>query len=289
MKKYVKTAQVLIIGFFGLIILSIAFNSSPDTQKDLLTETKNKQAIVATSSQKTTPPIQTDSIPQSANTVEKNDLLKVTSVVDGDTIKVLINGATKTIRLIGIDTPETVDPRKPVQCFGQEASDKTKEILLNKNVRLESDPTQEDLDKYQRLLRYVFLEDGTFFNKYMIEQGYAYEYTYSVPYEYQAEFKAAQKSAQDNLRGLWAPNVCSEDEDLNIAIPETTSFPATQTSTTNSSTEKYYTSSYGTSKYYYPASCSGWESLSPKYLKSFDSLGALLAAYPSRTLSPQCQ
>ena len=99
----------------------------------------------------------------------------VTNVVDGDTIKVNINGTVETLRLIGMDTPETVDPRKPVQCFGKEASNKAKELLSGTKVRLEKDPTQGELDKYGRTLAYIYREDGLFYNKHMIEQGYAHE------------------------------------------------------------------------------------------------------------------
>lgn len=138
------------------------------------------------------------------------NFFQVKQVVDGDTIKVLIAGQTETIRLIGIDTPETVDPRKPVQCFGQEASNKAKELLLGKNVYLEADITQGERDKYDRLLRYVFLEDGRLFNKLMISEGYAHEYTYdSNPYKYQIEFQAAENEARENERGLWSPSVCA--------------------------------------------------------------------------------
>jgi micrococcal nuclease len=133
---------------------------------------------------------------------------QVSKVVDGDTIDVTVNGETARVRLIGINTPETVDPRKPVECYGKEASDFAKETLTGKKVRLEADPTQTDRDKYDRLLRYVFLEDGTNFNELMVARGYAYEYTYDAPYKYQKEFKAAQKFAEDNKRGLWAEGVC---------------------------------------------------------------------------------
>lgn len=136
------------------------------------------------------------------------DTAKVTKVVDGDTIEVLVKGKTEMIRLIGVDTPETVDPRKPVQCFGKEASAHTKAQLLGKNVGLEADSTQGERDKYQRLLRYIFLEDGINFNKQLIYEGYAYEYTYAAAYKYQAEFKQAQIDAQKNKRGFWADNAC---------------------------------------------------------------------------------
>ncbi|MBI5071988.1 thermonuclease family protein [Candidatus Falkowbacteria bacterium] len=137
------------------------------------------------------------------------DLFLVSSVVDGDTVKVNIDGTVETLRLIGIDTPETVDPRKPVQCFGVEASNKAKELLTGAKVRLEADPTQGESDVYGRLLRYVFLDDGTNFNKLMIEQGYAFEYTYNTPYKYQTEFKQAETYARENKLGLWADDTCA--------------------------------------------------------------------------------
>ena len=128
---------------------------------------------------------------------------EVIQVVDGDTIRVLLDGKDETIRFIGIDTPETVDPRKPVQCFGKQASDFIKAKLTGKQVFLQNDITQTDRDKYQRLLRYVFLPDGTNVNLLLIQQGYAHEYTYDVPYQYQAEFKASQQDAVAHNRGLW--------------------------------------------------------------------------------------
>lgn len=215
-----------------------------------------------------------------ANATPQFQYYAVTSVVDGDTVKVNINGTVETLRLIGMDTPETVDPRKPVQCFGKEASNKAKELLIGTKVRLEKDPTQGELDKYGRTLAYIYREDGLFYNKYMIEQGYAHEYTYNTPYKYQAEFKAAQKSAQENLRGLWSPSTCNGDT---TSGSTTTSQPAT-----SQSTGKYYTSSHYSAQYYYPEACDGWKSLSTKYLVSFNTLDELTAKY-KRVLSPQCQ
>jgi len=135
--------------------------------------------------------------------------VNVNRVIDGDTIEVILNGQKKKVRLIGINTPETVDPRRPVQCFGKEASNYAKQLLTGKTVYLESDPTQGDLDKYKRLLRYVWLDGETNVNKAMIADGYAYEYTYNTPYKYQVEFKAAQKEAEDANRGLWSPTACA--------------------------------------------------------------------------------
>jgi micrococcal nuclease len=133
----------------------------------------------------------------------------VTSVSDGDTIKVLIDGKTESVRLIGVDTPETKDPRKAVQCYGAEASAYTKTTLLGKIVSLAQDDSQQNRDKYGRLLRYVFLEDGINFNEQLIRTGYAYEYTYRTPYQYQATFKQAEQAARANSVGLWNSTTCS--------------------------------------------------------------------------------
>ncbi len=144
---------------------------------------------------------------------------KVTAVVDGDTIKIDMNGTAETLRLIGIDTPETVDPRKPVQCFGKEASSKAKELLSGQSVRIEKDSTQGDRDKYDRLLAYVWREDGLFYNEYMVKQGYAHEYTYDGPYKYQAQLKADEVYARQNQLGLWSPDTCNGNTTQGTSSP----------------------------------------------------------------------
>ena len=139
------------------------------------------------------------------------EFAQIVKVVDGDTITVSIDGKIETIIIIGINTPETVDPRKTVECFGKEASDKAKSYFENaqNNVWLEDDPGQGDRDKYQRLLRYVFTDNGQDdYGIMMISEGYAYEYTYSTPYKYQAIYKDAQIYAQNNKLGLWADEAC---------------------------------------------------------------------------------
>ncbi len=132
----------------------------------------------------------------------------VSRVVDGDTIEVIKDNKEEKVRLIGINTPETVDPRKKVECFGKEASAHAKEILVGQNITLAFDDTQTKYDKYGRLLAYVYREDGLFVNKHMIQEGYAYEYTYKVPYLFQKEFKEAQKQAESKGKGLWGAGVC---------------------------------------------------------------------------------
>lgn len=170
---------------------------------------KEPAASPATVEESTVETVQTS--PEAASKTAKSNytFYSVTRVVDGDTLKIDIDGAETTLRLIGINTPETVDPRRAVQCFGHEASDEAKKILDGKKVRIEPDETQDTYDKYGRTLAYLYLEDGTFFNKFMIEKGYAYEYTYKTPYKYQAEFKSAENSARTNERGLWASETCA--------------------------------------------------------------------------------
>ena len=132
------------------------------------------------------------------------DLVKVVRVVDGDTIE--IEGGEK-VRYIGIDTPETVDPRKPVQCFSVEASKKNKELVEGKMARLEKDIT--DRDKYNRLLRYVSIGD-VLVNLELVKQGFAYSYSYPPDIKYQDEFVKAQQEARDLKQGLW--NACPDAE-----------------------------------------------------------------------------
>lgn len=135
------------------------------------------------------------------------ELYQVVSVVDGDTIKVNYQGKITSVRLIGVNTPETVDPRKSVECFGQEASNYLKSKLNGQTVTLIADPTQSDRDKYDRLLRYVYL-DGKDVGLDIISNGYGYEYTYNLPYEKQGSYLAAQTSAENAGKGLWASGVC---------------------------------------------------------------------------------
>lgn len=125
------------------------------------------------------------------------EIIKVTRVIDGDTIE-LENG--QRVRYIGIDTPETVDPRKPIQCFGVESAKKNRELVEGKTVRLEKDIT--DKDKYGRLLRYVYLGD-LFVNLELVKEGFAHSYTYPPDVKYQAEILEAERQAREAKRGLW--------------------------------------------------------------------------------------
>lgn len=125
---------------------------------------------------------------------------KCTRVVDGDTIVVDYHGKLEKVRLIGVDTPETVHPNKPVEYFGKEASNFTRTLVEGKNVNLEFDWQRRD--KYGRLLAYVYLQDGTLLNKKIIEDGYGHAYT-RFPFKYLDDFKEAERRAREAGQGLW--------------------------------------------------------------------------------------
>lgn len=129
---------------------------------------------------------------------QSNHLYKVQRVVDGDTVILENLGR---VRLIGVDTPETKDPRKPVQYFGKEASQFLTDLLSNRHVRVEYD--QNKIDKFKRTLAYLYLEDGTFINAEIIKQGYGHAYT-RFPFRHLEDFRKYEKQARKARVGLWA-------------------------------------------------------------------------------------
>lgn len=130
-------------------------------------------------------------------------LYSVKRFVDGDTIVVNMNGHDEKIRFVGVDTPETHKPNTPVQCYGPAAAAFTKNTIGRHKLRLASDSLSTDRDKYQRLLRYVYLDDGTLVNEKLIRNGYAFYYPY-FPFTKSNEFAAVQASARQEAKGLWA-------------------------------------------------------------------------------------
>ncbi len=122
--------------------------------------------------------------------------------MDGDTL-VLENK--ERVRLIGVDTPETKRPRRPVGYYGKEATAFTKKMVQGKRGRLEFDQANAHIghkDKYRRTLAYVFLQDGTFLNAEIVKQGYGHAYT-RFPFKYLDEFRRFEREARENRRGLW--------------------------------------------------------------------------------------
>ena len=147
----------------------------------------------------------------------------VTNVVDGDTVTVAKAGGT-TIRIIGIDTPETVHPTEPVECGGPRASSLATSLLTGQRVRLVFDPSQGRTDAYGRTLAYLEAPGLGDFGLAMVKRGAAAEYTYDTPYARQARYTAAEASAQSSDRGLWG--TCGGvDEPLETPEPSPSETP----------------------------------------------------------------
>ncbi len=141
----------------------------------------------------------------------------VTSFADGDTITVQIGDKKEKVRLLGVDTPETNDPRKAVQCFGKAASQFTEALIGTNSVRLEADPLNSDRDRYDRLLRYVYLPDGTLVNAEIIKQGYGFAYL-TYPIQKNEEFKNYENQAREAGKGLWGSCTVGSDTNGNRQI-----------------------------------------------------------------------
>ena len=133
----------------------------------------------------------------------------VTKVVDGDTIWIEGEGERLKVRLIGVDTPETVHPTKEVECYGPESSDFAKDTLAGTQVAITTDTSQGEVDKYGRTLAYVFLPSGQLFQELLVSGGYAYEYTFDEPYKYRDLLIEAEEQARLNGAGLWTK--CSNE------------------------------------------------------------------------------
>ena len=114
-----------------------------------------------------------------------------------------MNGTTKTVRFIGVDTPETHHPDKPVQCYGPDAANYTKRLIGSQKVRLEADPLNTNRDRYGRLLRFVYLPDNTLVEQKLISEGYGFAYTY-FPSSKNDQFNALEQQAKAAGKGLWS-------------------------------------------------------------------------------------
>lgn len=137
----------------------------------------------------------------------KRQTVRVESVADGDTIRVFLDGETKLVRVIGIDTPEVNGPNTKEECYGREASDIMNAVVTGKNVTLEYDESQGRLDKYDRVLAHVFLGVENV-GALLIEGGHAKEYTYRTPHAYTDRYRELEAAAQLNSYGLWDTSMC---------------------------------------------------------------------------------
>ena len=143
-----------------------------------------------------------------ANAVAENgSFYQVVRVVDGDTLVYDKNGQDVTVRMVGIDTPETVDPRRPVGCFGKEASAESKRLMEGQKVRIEKDALGDTIDKYQRELRNVYLADGTMVNQLLVAEGYA-TVTRGYQFSQKENFIKLEEKARLEGKGLWNSEIC---------------------------------------------------------------------------------
>ncbi|MFZ5376645.1 MAG: thermonuclease family protein [Patescibacteria group bacterium] len=140
------------------------------------------------------------------------EIVVVEKIVDGDTIQ-LFDG--RKVRYIGIDTPETKDPRVGVECFGKEASKANEDIVAGQTVSLEKDTSETD--RYGRLLRYVWLGD-VLVNKKLVEEGYAFARSYPPDVKKQEELRLAEENARNSRRGLWSSCQLNDTSKINQDI-----------------------------------------------------------------------
>lgn len=212
---------LLFLGFLTSIILGS--NNSPNGNT-LIEPPAPTPTIEAQQSPNPNISIQATPIPEDSN------IALITNVIDGDTIATADG---QRIRYIGIDTPETVDPNRPIGCYGKEASNKNKELVLGKEVYLEKDVSETD--KYGRLLRYVWVGDKMI-NKILVEEGFAQASSYPPDVKYQSEFTRLNNQARENKIGLWG-ETCEvkatpvpTTKPLTIKEPTIAPKPATSTS-----------------------------------------------------------
>lgn len=233
-KKWSLAILVVILSFFltGKVINALPSSPSTPTPKP---EVKSEQVESSPTPLLPTP------------TPDPNiTIAKVVNVVDGDTFKI---ESGETVRLIGVDTPETVHPSKPVQCYGKEASQKTEELIEGKEIKLEKDVSETD--RYNRLLRYAYIGD-VFVNEYLVREGYAMSSSYPPDVKYQAKFVEAQKKAQEENKGLWNTSSCPTPTPKPITTPK----PTTVSTYSQPAPTSAPNTSGGTTNGSYTCSCS---------------------------------
>ena len=168
-KKYLKPKYLLSVVAVLIFLLLTSYQSKPE----LSPSPETNESVI---------------------TSDENNLFEVARVLDGDTIE-LLDG--RKVRYIGINSPE---PTKNT-CFGKESTNKNKELVEGKMVRLEKDIS--DTDKYGRLLRYVYVED-LLINDVLVREGYAKISTYPPDVKFQEQFKESERQARENLKGFWS-------------------------------------------------------------------------------------
>ena len=208
--KFSIIILAILIILIGLLSATLSTNSSNivDNLKNLSTEIAssiiNDNTLNLSDNIKNTLNnyINLNSASTSDNTSNiSSELYEVVRVVDGDTIIIDYNGTEERVRLIGVDTPESVHPDKEKNTeFGTTASNFSKELLTDKYVKIELDV--QERDQYGRILAYVYLDD-VMVNKTLLQEGYAKVATYPPNVKYVDDFTSIQEEARNNKKGLW--------------------------------------------------------------------------------------
>jgi micrococcal nuclease len=187
-----KRISSFIIGALFIFLLVFTFVSDPSSIPEVfnLSEGEVLSETVSLITDQTSP----TPIPEANG--EKETVL-VTRVIDGDTIE--IEGGQK-IRYIGIDTPESKHPSKPIQCFSKEATERNRQLVEGKQIQIEKDVNETD--RYGRLLRYVYIDDEMI-NQKLVAEGFAKASAYPPDVKYQELFNEAQRLAEQQSLGLW--------------------------------------------------------------------------------------
>ncbi len=187
----------IIIGAVGLFLFLLKGESSDIYSSRVVVQQTPEVTATPIVDEPATENLHTENVTIVTKSVQDDDTIFVVRVVDGDTIEIEDG---ERVRYIGVNTPESVDPRRKVQCFGKEASAYNKGLVEGKRVRLE--PDVEDRDRYGRLLRYVWLGD-TMINEQLVADGYAQIMTFPPNVKYAERFREAQTEAREAKRGLW--------------------------------------------------------------------------------------
>jgi micrococcal nuclease len=198
-------AAMIVVGIFLAItggLLGKELTEEPQADQPPTTKVETKKQTV-------TAPVET--------------LYKVIKVTDGDTFDIEINGKTETVRMLLVDTPETVHPNKPVQPFGKEASAFTTQLLLGKSVKLEAD--KEDKDQYGRLLRYVYI-DGKSVQEQLLEKGYARVSIYEPNTKYVTKYQQIETEAKNKKIAVWSISDYVQASGFVVPTPKPVSKPA---------------------------------------------------------------
>ena len=198
MRKVLSTGSFLVFSLLGLYYILTFFGVPSEVPtSDLYLEETQSGGFGAAVAQTN----RSMSVSYPVEDFTDDTAYKVVRVIDGDTVKIDYNGKATNVRLIGVDTPETVHPNKPVEAYGKEASNFTKNLLLGESVYLRYDV--ERTDQYSRLLAYLYrVPDGLFVNLEIVRQGYGHAYT-QFPFKHMELFRYYGNRARTAGKGLY--------------------------------------------------------------------------------------